>query len=378
MRSWITWPMSSVSTWHPWSFVGASSTQIYSPSGFVDLLNQSCKPHSPNLDVTSRSDNFYRQRSFNRVDAFVIADNIGDFSADVFNQLKLIVGEGFDSGSENENSTSPSNFQHEEDGKNPSESELDEEASHGTSVMAVRLNSPGTDSLYFESEEEMEFDINKPNFQNAAELGEYIIIEDEDVVDISHFQENMSNAPLFSSPAGSAQDYDYMDHDPHFGDFDFEGSSQIDESLATLQAMEFDDDQQELQGEMDQDPVQDTASKKGKGPQQSPRIEIDHHNNNLYDVVMGENNSKWPPESYKCKIEGCGFQGAWRARQVHFEIKHAKEWKEATGRDVKQLICGVEGCDYKTTRSTYMVRHRKNSHPEYRAANSKNQKKCKT
>ena len=104
---------------------------------------------------------------------------------------------------------------------------------------------------------------------------------------------------------------------------------------------------------------------------------MDHFNNDLYSVVMGENNTNWPPAFYKCKIEGCGTQGAWRARQVHFEIKHAEEWKEATGREAKWLECPVETCDYQTTRSTYMARHKKNSHPEYSASNSKNPKKCK-
>lgn len=341
------------------------------------MLNRSCKPNLANLDVRSRSNDLYRQQSFNRVDAFVIAGNIGDFSADVFNQLKLIIGEGFDSGSDDDNTTDPFNIQNGDDENHPSDSEFDDEASHGTSIMAVRLYSPGTDSMYFESEEEMEFDTNGQNVQIAAELGGPAIIEDDDMADMTVAQEGWGMDPLFSSLAAYDQEDEYMVGDAHFDDVDFEQDNQIDESSATFQAMEFGEHQQELQEEMDEEPVQGTASKKGKGPQQNPKIDIDHFNNDLYDVVMHETDSSWPPEFYKCKIEDCGFQGAWRARQVHFEIKHAKEWKEATGREAKWLVCPVEGCDYETTRSTYMARHKKNSHPEYRSSDNKTPKKCK-
>lgn len=342
----------------------------------MDSLNQSCKPRSLNLDVPSTSDNFHRQDTFNRVDAFVIADNIGDFSADVFNQIKLIIDEGFDSGSDNENAIETFNFQSGDDENNPLDSDLDDEASHGTSVVAVRLYSPGTDSMYFESEEEMEFDVKGPNFQNAAELAAPISIDDEDMTDITLLQEDMSNDPLFSSPAAYAQGDEYMFGDAHFDDVDFEGGNRMDDSPATVQTIEFDDDDNELQQGMDEDPIQHTPKNKGKVPQQSRRIDIDHFNNDLYDVVMHENDSSWPPDSYKCKVGDCGFQGAWRARQVHFEIKHPEQWKEATGREAKKLICPVENCDYETTRSTYMARHKKNSHPECLASSSKNPKKC--
>lgn len=345
----------------------------------MDSLNQSCKPHSPQIDVPSASDNFYRQDSFSRVDAFVIADNIADFSADVFNQIKLIIDECFDDGSDNENGTDTFTVQSEDGENSPSDPELDDEASHGTSVMAVRLYSPGTDSMYFESEEEMEFDTNGQNVPNVAEFAASVSIEDEDMADNTIVPEDMGNDPLFSSPAAYAQGDEYMVGDAHFDDVDFDGGNQIDYSPATSQAMEFGDDQQleELQEGMDEDPVQVTPSNKGKGPQQSPRIAIDHFNNDLYSVVMGENNPNWPPAFYKCKIEGCGTQGAWRAKQVHFEIQHAAQWKEATGREAKQFQCPVETCDYETPRSNYIARHIKSRHPEYQASKSTTPKRCK-
>lgn len=341
-------------------------------------MNQSCKPHSPSPDVPDTSDNLFRQDNFNRVDAFVIADNIGDFSADVFNQIKLIIDEGFDSGSDNENTTKPFIIQNGDDENHPSDSELDEEASHGTSVMAVRLYSPGTDSMYFESEEEMEF-TNGQNVPNTTEFAAPISIEDEDMADNTLVPEDMGNGLLFSSPAAYSQGDNYMVGDAHFDDVDFEGGNQLDYSPATFQAMEFGDNQQleELQEGMDEEPVQGAARKKSKGPQQNPKIAIDHFNNDLYSVVMGENNTNWPPAFYKCKIEGCGTQGAWRARQVHFEIQHAAQWKEATGREAKQFQCPVHTCDYETPRSNYIPRHIKSRHPDYQASKGTTPKKCK-
>lgn len=340
-------------------------------------MNLSCKPNSPNLDVSSTSDNTYRQDSFNRVDAFVIADNIGDFSADVFNQIKLIIDEGFDSASDNENTTNPFNVQNGNDENHPSDSELDEEASHGTSVMAVRLYSPGTDSMYFESEEEMDFDTNGQNVPKVARLTDPISIEDENMEDNTLVQEDMGNDRLFSSPAAYAQGDEYMVGDAHFDDVGFEGGNRMDYPPATFQAMELGDDQQDAQKGMDEEAVQGAASRKGKGPQQNPKIAIDHFNNDLYSVVMGENNTNWPPAFYKCKIEGCGTQGAWRARQVHFEIQHAAQWKEATGREAKQFQCPVETCDYETPRSNYIPRHIKSRHPDYQASKGTTPKKCK-
>lgn len=340
-------------------------------------MNRSCKPHFPNLDVPSTSDDFYRQDSLNRVDAFVIADNIGDFSADVFNQIKLIIDERFDSGSDDENTTDPFNVQNGDDENHPSDSELDEAASNGTSVMAVRLYSPGTDSMYFESEEEMEFDTNGQNVPNVTKLAAPISIEDKDMADNTLVPEDMGNVPLFSSPAAYSQGHDYMVGDAHFDDVDIEGGNQMDYSPATFQAMELGDDQQDAQEGMDEEAVQGTAGKKGKGPQQNPKIAIDHFNNDLYSVVMGENNTNWPPAFYKCKIEGCGTQGAWRARQVHFEIQHAAQWKEATGREAKQFQCPVETCDYETPRSNYIPRHIKSRHPDYQASKGTTPKKCK-
>lgn len=340
-------------------------------------MNRSCKPHFPNLDVPSTSDDFYRQDNFNRVDAFVIADNIGDFSADVFNQIKLIIDERFDSGSDNENTTKPFKVQNGDDENHPSDSELDEAASNGTSVMAVRLYSPGTDSMYFESEEEMDFDTNGQNVPNVREFTAPTSIEDEDMAENTLVPEDMGNDPLFSSPATHAQGDEYMVGDAHFDDADFEGGNEIEYSPATFQAMEFGDDQQDAQKGMDEEAVQGAASRKGKGPQQNPKIAIDHFNNDLYSVVMGENNTNWPPAFYKCKIEGCGTQGAWRARQVHFEIQHAAQWKEATGREAKQFQCPVQTCDYETPRSNYIPRHIKSRHPEYQAFKGTTPKKCK-
>lgn len=438
-------------------------------------MSPSCKLHSSRPDVPSDSDHSNREDAFSRVSAFVIADNIADFSADVFNQIKLIIDDYSDSGSDNESDNKSDNKSHNgahgftfasEDGENdPFDAGGDEEASNGTSAMAVRLSSPGTDSIAFESDEEMEADTNDENLQGDTQTGHPITIEDEvdmdnrfhfstpaalnegdeDMADSTPVQEDMGNESLFSPGPGSDKgdqdmadiifiDEDMVDDDlsyQNFGDlplfgislgdqhmgndplfssptlFDqgdqymaddtptaalagleeedegidaanFGGGNQVDGSSSALHNMQSIEDHEE---EDDAQEVQDTPSTKDKSPQKGPRGKINHRNNHLYSGVMeDEENPTWPPKFYLCKLEGCGFQGAWNAKQVHFEIKHPKEWKEATGCEAKVYQCPVEDCDYKTVRSNYIARHLKSVHPgseEAREALSKKGKKSK-
>lgn len=409
-------------------------------------MSPSCKLHSSRPDVPSDSDHSNREDAFSRVSAFVIADNIADFSADVFNQIKLIIDDYSDSGSDNESDNKSDNKSHNgahgftfasEDGENdPFDAGGDEEASNGTSAMAVRLSSPGTDSIAFESDEEMEADTNDENLQGDTQTGHPITIEDEvdmdnrfhfstpaalnegdqDMADIIFIDEDMvdddlsyqnfgdlplfgipagdqhmGNDPLFSSPALFDQGDQYMADDtptaalagleeedegidaPNFG-----GSNQVDGSSSALHTMQFNEDNEE--GD-DAQEVEGTPIKKDKSPKKTPRGKIDHRNNHLYSGVMeDEDNPTWPPKFYLCKLEGCGFQGSWNAKQVHFEIKHPMEWKEATGCEAKVYQCPVEDCDYKTVRSNYIARHLKSVHPdsqEAREAQSKKGRKSK-
>lgn len=157
----------------------------------------------------------------------------------------------------------------------------------------------------------------------------------------------------------------FQDEDEHNDAADFEGGSEMDVSSAALHAMEFAGGHKGYHGGAGAPQAQDTPTKKGKGAQQGPRGKIDPRDNNLYSAVMDKNNpTAWPPKLYKCKLVGCGFQGSWNAKQVHFEIKHPEEWKEATGCEAKVHECPVDGCEYTTTRSNYIGRHVKSKHPK--------------
>ncbi|KAI7773162.1 hypothetical protein LA080_011729 [Diaporthe eres] len=440
------------------------------------------------------------QDAFSRVGAFVIADNLADFSADVFNQIKLIIDDHSDSGSDNESDNGAHAFtvDAEDDENDLSNAEYDEEASNGTSAMAVRLSSPGTDSIAFESDEEMESDTDDENVQGDSLTGDPITTEDEagmedrfhfstptgpyegheniavdtlfdeDMADTTPTQEGVGNDSLFSSVAGSdkgdqdmaddtyfdggwednddlfgddmghysqfsfpARDEDMVNH-PHAAynatnktpaevmaintagdqrtameiDIDdymandtsaaamagleeenedveadnFEDDNQVNDSSTACHAMDFAGGHKGHEERDGAQQSQDTPTKKGKGAQQGPRGKIDPRNNSLYSAVMDEKNpTAWPPKFYKCKIVGCEFQGSWYAKQVHFEIKHPMEWKEATGCEAKVYECPVDECEYTTTRSNYIARHVKSKHPESEEAQAlgKKQKKSK-
>ncbi|KAG6355404.1 hypothetical protein INS49_003366 [Diaporthe citri] len=406
------------------------------------------------------------QDAFSNVGAFVIADNVADFSADVFNQIKLIIDDHSDTGSDNEsdNGAHAFTFESEDDENDPFDAGGDEEASTGTSAMAVRLCSPGTDSVTFESDQEMDSDTNDENDQDEAETGDPITTEDEvDMDNGFHFstparsdegdenmadytltvegmayatpiQESMGNDPLFSSVAGSDKgdedmadntlfDEDMEDNDLSYKDMenyplfsspcrsdqrdedmandtptassagledevedndaaDSEGGDEMDVSSAALHAMEFASGHKGYEGRYDEGydahQAQGSATEKGKSPQKGPRGKIDPLNNDLYSAIMDDDdNTTWPPKFYKCKLKGCGFQGAWNAKQAHFEIKHAEEWKRATGCEAKVHECPVDDCDYTTPRYNYIARHLKSKHPEYEAAHGKKGKKSK-
>lgn len=165
---------------------------------------------------------------------------------------------------------------------------------------------------------------------------------------------------------------------------DFQGSNEMGESSTTSQAMEVeamqvdgqDDEHEEAD---DEQQAQGAAMKKGKNPRQSrgPKIDIDPNNNPLYSMVMAEDKdkSKGLTKHYKCKLAGCGFQGAWNARKVHFETRHEEEWKDATGLEPTVYKCSA--CEYTTKRSTYIGRHEKKEHPELVATKAKKGKKAK-
>lgn len=438
-----------------------------------------------------------RQDAFSRVGAFVIADNLADISADVFNQIKLIIDDHSDSGSDNESDNGAHAFtvDTEDDENDPPDAEYNEEASNGNSAMAVRLSSPGTDSIAFESDEEMESDTNDENVQGEFQTGDPITTEDEagmeddfhfstptgaayeghedtavdtlideDMADNTPILMGMDNKPFFPSLAGSDKgdqdmadntyfDGGWEDNDDLFGDdmghysqfyfpagnedmvsyphagyntinntpaaegmamdtardqgmamniaiedymandtsaaamaglqdedddndaANFEGGSEMDVSSAALHAMEFVGGHNGYDEGAGVQQAQDTPTKKGKGAQQGPRGKIDPRNNNLYAAILDEKNpTAWPPKFYKCKIVGCEFQGSWYAKQVHFEVKHPKEWKEATGCEAKVHECPVDGCEYTTTRSNYISRHVKSKHPDSEEAKALSQK----
>lgn len=343
--------------------------------------------------------------------------------------------------------------------------------------MAVRLQSPGTDSIAFESDEEMVSNTYDENVQSDAQAGDPIAIGDEvDMDNRLHFstpagsdegdenmaedtlvdedmteniltQEGMGNDPLFSSMAGSHKGDKYMadstffdggmeDNDldlfgddiGHYSPFsfpmrdtdmainiagdqrmamniaideymandtagaasagleeededveavDFEGDGHFDDSSTALHhAMEFAGGRKgykKADGALAQQ-AQGTPTKKGKGVQKGPRGKIDPRHNDLYSAIMDEEDPTWPPKFYKCKIVGCEFQGAWSAKQVHFEIKHPKEWKDATGCEAKVHRCPLDDCEFETTRSNYVARHLKSKHPESEEAKALSKK----
>lgn len=351
--------------------------------------------------------------------------------------------------------------------------------------MAVRLYSPGPDSVTFESDEEMVFDANDENFQGEAQAGYLMTTDDQLYMDNRYYfstparsdegdenmaddtltvedmaystpvQEGMDNNPFFFSVAGSdMEDQDMEDHTFADGDVaeddlsyqdtendsgfssparseqrdeDMANDPHVDEdatnetppaedvaddtptaSLAELEeededndaansecdnelyvspnpfhAMEFANGHMGYEDGCDAEPVQlsvtnkEKTPQKDKSPQKGPRGMIDPYNNDLFFVVMGKNNTTWPPMFYKCKIEGCEFQGAWNAKQAHFEIKHPEEWFEVTGCEAKVHECPVDDCDYTTTRSNYVDRHLKKMHPEYEKVKRKKGKKSK-
>lgn len=358
--------------------------------------------------------------------------------------------------------------------------------------MAVRLQSPGTDSIDFESDEGMMSDSNDENFQCEDQAGDPIAIDDEvdmdnhfrfstpagsdkgdesmaedtlvdeDMADNTPTQDGMGNDPLFSSVARSDKGDQHMaantffdggmeDNDLDlFGDdmghysfpagnentvintagdqrmamniamdeymaintagdqrmamniaideymandtagaasagleeedegveaVDFEGDGQVDDSSTALHhAMEFAAGQKGNKHGDGVQQAQGTPTKKGKGTQQGPRGKVDPRNNDLYIAVMDEEDPTWPPKFYKCKIVGCEFQGAWSAKQVHFEIKHPKEWKDATGCEAKVHRCPLDDCEFETTRSNYIARHLKSKHPKSEEAKALSKK----
>lgn len=182
-----------------------------------------CKLHPFRIDTPIASDHSNRQDAFKRVGTFVIAD----FSADVFNQIKLIIDDHSDSGFDNEsdNGTHAFTVDAEDDENDPSDAEFNEEASNGTSAMPQALTpsplratkrwspTPMTrtfrvirDLIPTEDEAGMEDRLNFSTPTGPYEGHENIAVDtlvDEDMADNAPTQEGMGNDSLFSSVAGS-------------------------------------------------------------------------------------------------------------------------------------------------------------------------------
>lgn len=369
--------------------------------GFVDsILSVSCTQSR----VSQPADELNRREGFDPTNAFVVADSIADIAADIFNKLKVTIDDEYQEGPDHELNNDADIC--------GDEREDDEIASNGTSTMAVRLNSPGADSMTFESEseEEIETIINDENNQGDAQNVDTMMIEaesdkenrpvfrfaiesdeDEDMADETPADEDMAagdqergvrmaiDQPITKDTPAAAWTGLGEEEDEDFQAINLEGGNKTKKSSNTSQAMELDEG---IEAKKEGDKVQQvngTAIKKGKGPRKGPKSTIDHFNNPLYSVVMGENSS-WPPKHYKCKIEGCesqGKEGAWRSLRAHFEHRHAEQWKEATGCEAKEQKCPVPGCSYTTKRPIYIPRHLKSHHPGYKAAPAKNGRKNK-
>lgn len=272
--------------------------------------------------------------------------------------------------------------------------------------MDVRPTSPGTNTMNSESEDKLGDPIiveDKGNMRNDRAFSSTAALDEGDqrMADYTNVGDNSTNKSpadeiLAFSTAGNmgmamdiategsianeitasaltASDTEHQDIDA----IGFEDSNEMNEPPTTVRTMELDGQDDEHEDGDDAQQAEDTAVKKGKDAQQSRggKIDIDHHNNPLYSEVINENNPNGPPKYYKCKIAGCGRQGVWNARQPHFEIKHAKEWKDVTGREAKVLKCPA--CEYTTIRSNYIPRHIKKEHPELEAAKAKKGKKSK-
>lgn len=369
--------------------------------GFVDsILSVSCIQSR----VSQPADELNRREGFDPTNAFVVADSIADIAADIFNQLKVTIDDEYREGlgHELDNNADVCDVEREDE----------EIASNGTSTMAVRLNSPGLDSITFESESEEEMETifndksnqgephngdtmmsvddsdkeNRPVFRFAIESDE----EDEDMaIDTAGDQElgfsMATDQPIAKDTAAFACTGLGEEKNEHVDAANLEDSNKIKKSSNASWAMGLDEG---VEADKEGDNFQQangTAMDKGKGPQKGkgprkgPKSTIDPFNNALYSVVMGENSS-WPPKYYKCKIEGCasqGKEGAWRSLRAHFEHRHAEQWKEATGCEAKEHKCPVAGCSYTTKRPIYIPRHLKSKHPGYKAAPAKNGRKNK-
>lgn len=279
----------------------------------------------------------------------------------------------------------------------------DQDDSSGTNAMGVRPTSPGNNAMNSESEDKLGNPIildDQEDMRNlllsstaAWDEGNQRMADYTNVGNDTSDKSPASEALAFSTAGNMDMAMDiaegsitndnpagawaaWKDENREVDAIGCEGSNEMDEPLTTVQSMELDgqDDEREDRNEGKQ--AEGIAMKKGKDAQQGRggKIDIDHHNNPLYSVVMDENNPNGRPKYYKCKL-GCGGQGAWNARQPHFEVKHAKEWKDVTGREAKVLKCPA--CEYTTIRSNYIPRHIKKEHPELDAAQAKKGKKSK-
>ena len=351
--------------------------------------------------------------------AYVISYNIADFSADVFNDIKVIIDDGSDNGSDDDDDTfsrmnnddedDPSSFCGDGNGTlnfrfdeyDLSNSGYDENdpphaASHEetlssagsdehsleTTAMGIRIHSLSTKTIGFESEEGipveevMDSGSDVQCIQDEAQNGEHTIIkhdalvsfqtewdeaDDEKTANNIFGDEDVAEKDHVDASAGW-DDEDNEDTDAHI----FDGSNGSNHFSNTSQAP--------WSGEegKDRQKAQRSATRKGKAPQKGSKGESRFTGNAIFSVIMDKKKPGGPPKFYRCKIASCnGFQGVWAARQRHFAAKHPDEWEEVMGRPAIVFPCEAEGCDWTTANRSLLAPHIKKHHPGLEATQRK-------